>query len=351
MFKIVNKRVGIFSDVHIGLGQNSSIWHQNILDFAEWAKSFYLKENIKEIFIPGDIFHNRNEISVNTLNVAKDFFKILKDFNIFISTGNHDCYYKDRSDINSISLFNEWSNITVFDDLPQIILTPNNKKICMVPWGCRLEDIPKSDICFGHFEVASFKMNNYHTCENGINSKDLLSKSPLIISGHFHTRTHRHYNDGQIIYVGSPYQQNFGDSNGSHGIYILDLENNDIEFIENNFSPKHIKIKLSDIQNKIIDSNTLKERVPNNMISFVVDDKITPDKISLLSSKIQSLSPKFFRLEYQNPESSTLSSNQLQTYDSVDIVENIKDFVESMELESKPEIISYLTNLYTKLAS
>lgn len=348
----VNNKIGIFSDIHIGLGQDSSNWHQSMLEFADWVCEVYKENKITEIFIPGDIFHNRNEISVNTLNVANKFFKKLKNFQIFISTGNHDCYYKDRSDVNSISLLSEWDNITIVDKQPAIFFTKNKtKSISMVPWGTTIQDIPESDVCMGHFEVSSFKMNNFKVCEHGLNSKELLSKSPFIISGHFHTKTHRHYDEGQILYVGSPFQQNFGDVNGVHGIYILDIETNEIKFIENKVSPKHIKIFLSSIQEKKIDTNFLKEKIPNNMVSLVVDEKITSEKISLLSAKLQSLNPKFFRIEYQNPDSSNFSTNQTQICDSVDIIENIQDFVNSIESNHKEDISSYLINLYQKLAS
>jgi DNA repair exonuclease SbcCD nuclease subunit len=74
---IKSSKVGMFSDIHIGLGQDSSIWHNNILEFADWVVDLYDKRGISEIIIPGDIFHNRNEISVNTLSIAKDFFEKL----------------------------------------------------------------------------------------------------------------------------------------------------------------------------------------------------------------------------------------------------------------------------------
>jgi DNA repair exonuclease SbcCD nuclease subunit len=81
--KAISSRVGIFSDIHIGLGQNSQVWHESVLEMACWIRDVYKTNNISDIFIPGDIFHNRNEISVNTLDIGRRFFEILKDFNIF----------------------------------------------------------------------------------------------------------------------------------------------------------------------------------------------------------------------------------------------------------------------------
>ena len=238
---IKSKEIGIFSDIHIGLGQDSSTWHKIILDFSKWVRKVYTDLGINDIIIPGDIFHNRSEISVNTLSVAKEFFENLKDFRIFISAGNHDCYYKDRSDVNSISLFKGWNNIVVIDKEP-LIIEAKGKKISLIPWGTEIENIPKADICFGHFEIQTFKMNSYKVCDHGIESVSLLDKSPLIFSGHFHTRDDRSYKKGRIVYVGSPYQQNFGDIDQIRGIYTFNPEFGDLNFIENDKSPKHIKL-------------------------------------------------------------------------------------------------------------
>jgi len=350
-FNIKNSKIGLFSDIHIGLGQDSTVWYKNILEFAEWVKDLYISKNISEIIIPGDIFHNRNEISVNTLNTAKEFFKILKDFTIYISTGNHDCYYKDRSDVNSISLLDGWNNISVIDKDPQILTVSGSKKtISLIPWGVEYKDIPQTDICIGHFEIVSFKLNSFNICDHGTESKDLLSKSPFIISGHFHQKAHRVYDNGQILYLGSPYQQNFGDANDIRGVYILDLKTNEFEFIENNISPVHVKISLKNLVDKKIDSKFLKESVPGNMVSLVVDINYPSEKISLLASKLQTLNPKFFRLDYQNNNDSPSLSEDRGEYDSIDIPQNIHDFVQALEINHKQDTINYLNDLYTKLA-
>ena len=87
-------------------------------------------------------------------------------------------------------------------------------------------------------------MNSYKVCDHGLESKQLFKKSPTIVSGHFHKKSHRKYENGQILYLGSPYQQNFGDVGDERGIYILNLENHAFNFIENKISPKHLKISL-----------------------------------------------------------------------------------------------------------
>jgi DNA repair exonuclease SbcCD nuclease subunit len=350
--KIKSSKIGLFSDIHIGLGQDSSVWHENILDFAKWTRDTFLRKGINEILIPGDIFHNRNEISVNTLSTAKQFFDILSDFKIYISTGNHDCYYKERSDVNSVSLFDGWNNITVIDKIPHIFQVVNSsKQLCMVPWGIDIKAIPGNmDYIVGHFEIKSFKMNNHAVCDHGMTSNDLLARANYIITGHFHKRTHRIYENGEILYLGSPYQQNFGDVDEERGIYILDLESGKYEFIENKISPRHIKLSLMKIFSRELPSSYIKENVPNNMVCLMIDVEILPEELSLISSKLQKLNPKFFRIDYKVLENNIILGETSNQYDSIDIPKNINDFVQALEIQYKEEVNSYLSSLYSKIA-
>lgn len=345
--EIKNNQIGVFSDIHIGLNQDNPIWHGCVIEFAKWIKSFYEEKNIKDLIIPGDIFHNRSEISVNTLNVAKTFFEILSNFNIYILTGNHDCYYKDRSDVNSISLLGYWDNIHIIDKDP-LIINYKNKKISLIPWATPLDKIPISDICFGHFEINSFYMNTHKICDHGLDSENLLNKSPLIITGHFHKKSNRKYANGTVHYLGSPYQQNFGDANDERGIYILNLDNNDLKFYINSISPEHIKISLTQLIEGKKDANYLKSSVPNNIVSLIVDKEIPSEKITLIASKIQNLKPKLFRIDYKlNDE--TLIFNKNVEYSSIDIPKSIHDFVSTLDVQYKEDVVNYLNQLYTNL--
>lgn len=346
MSKVLQKKIGSFTDIHIGLNQDNSVWHDGVLEFAKKVSAFYKKNKIKDIIIPGDVFHNRSEISTKTLYVANRFFEYFKDFNIYISAGNHDSFFKDRAEINSICLLNGWPNITVVDTTPEIFKTTGNKTVSLIPWGTLAKDIPNSDICFGHFEINTFNMNTFKMCDKGEESKNLLEKSPFVISGHFHHKDHREYPKGQILYMGSPYQQNFGDVNEERGYYIIDTENNTFDFFVNDFSPSYHKVSVKNIKQGKITSKNLKEIIPNNFISLTVDEVLPSDDITLLAGKIQNLNPVFFRIDYKDL-TQDLTSNQQLEYDTVDIVKNMQDFINSIEnIEYKDEVANYLTELY-----
>ena len=104
-------KIAVVSDLHFGVHQNNQTWHTIAIDFAKWFKKQLIKNKIQDIVICGDINNDRNEISVNTMHVVNQIFKLWKDFNIKIIIGNHDAYYKDRCDVNSLSMFAEWALI------------------------------------------------------------------------------------------------------------------------------------------------------------------------------------------------------------------------------------------------
>ena len=91
---------------------------------------------------------------------------------------------------------------------------------------------------FAHLDINSFHMNSYKVCEHGFSYKDLFKYAPMIVSGHFHKKDHRYYDDNkQIVYLGSAFQHNFGDIFDQRGIYVFDLKDNSFEFIENTLPP------------------------------------------------------------------------------------------------------------------
>jgi DNA repair exonuclease SbcCD nuclease subunit len=194
-------------------------------------------------------------------------------------------------------------------------------------------------------------MNTYKECDHGIDSQCLFSKSPYVMSGHFHHKDHRKYKHGDIVYLGSPYQQNFGDMDSSRGIYIFDLATNEYEFIENTVSPVHWKISLHKILEGELTSTMLKTLIPNNMISFLIDREYSSDKLNLLISKLQNLKPKFFRTEYQNKDINFEIKDNGNEYNGVDIPKSMEDFIEVLETPFKKEINEYLKDLYAQFSS
>lgn len=343
MFK--QNKICCISDIHLGVHQNLSQWHDIAIEWARWLTGELNQKKIKDIFISGDFFHYRSEIAVNTLHVANTILKMWKDFNIVILIGNHDSFYKDRIDINSLCLLNNFQNITVIDK--HTCIKKFQRKIQFCPWATTISEMSKSDIIFGHFEIESFKLNHTKVCSFGLRTRDLLNLSDLIITGHFHTRELREYKKGKILYLGNPYQMDFGDTDNQKGYYTLDISNKKIEFFENIISPVHKKITLSSLIEYKKINDDVKKLFNNNIIKFIIDMKISSDDIDRLFTRISELSPQTLLTDYTiNFDRFGLDDNETSKISGVDIPTAIDDFIDLLEIDNKKQVLDKTLQLY-----
>lgn len=346
-FQFKQDEVCCISDIHIGVHQNSQMWLDICSDWVDWLVVELKNKKIKDIIICGDLFHYRDEIAVNTISYVSDFLHKLSGFNIIILVGNHDAFYKDRSDVNSLSILDGWPNIAVVQHNYHL-MNHGKTKLCFVPWGVSDSKIPTNDITFGHFEIESFNMQTNFACKHGIKSSSLLNKSKLIISGHFHTREERKYKNGDIVYLGNPYQMDFGDTKQVKGIYLVNLTKQTYKFIPNNISPTHEKISLSElVAHGDIDEHII-SRIKNNIVRFVVDRNIAPDEIDQLLRLLSSYKPIVLTTDYNiNFDKFGLDESDADL-SGVSISSAIEEFVNLLDIENKKNIIRYTTDLYHK---
>ena len=341
--------IAIFSDIHIGLQQNSKFWHDVSWKWAEWFIEDIKKKGIKDVVFCGDYFHTRDEVSVDTLHFGSKLLELFKDFNLIMLVGNHDCFLKDSSEVNSISPYSQWNNITIIDKL--CTTEAYDKRINFVPWGVKYDEIPSADITFGHFEINLYKMNTFAICHDGIEDEDFVEKSPLIISGHFHLRDERNYsNGGKIMYVGNPFQMDFNDAGTTKGYYTLDLKTGKTNFTENTISPKHQSVLLSDL----IIEKTINEKVrkifTNNLVKLKVDRRVTHDDMEFLINVFKGLGPSHFNIEYESNFSEFDLEEEKKDFSGIDIQQAIIEFIELMDANNKKDLIDYTVDLYQKVA-
>jgi len=343
---VMSKKVAIFSDLHLGVHQNSNFWIDVSLDWVNWFKDEISSKGIEDIIFCGDFFHYRDEVNLVSLDAGNKVLEILKDFNLYMITGNHDCYYKDTSEINSLSIFKDRKNIHVFDFLNTKYF--GDKRFTFCPWGTKVDKINESDVIFGHFELQNFKMNAFKICDDGDDPEILIKKAPLIFSGHFHLRDEKKYDTSTIVYAGNPFQMDFGDAYQSKGYYILDVDTLKYEFIENNTTPKHIKVYLSKLI-KLKDIDSMSSFIPNNIIKLVIDKNISSKHLDVLLAKMSTYKPSDLHVDY-DVNYNKIKVNEEASIDlsGVDIIKAIQDFVDLLDVNNKKEVIDYTISLYNR---
>ena len=342
-----NSKVCCISDVHIGVHQNSSLWHDITLKWAQWLADDLRSKDVNDIIISGDFFHYRDEIAVNTMHFVTNVLSLWKDFNIIMLVGNHDAYYKDRSDVNSLAILDGWSNITVISELTSATLFGKNIVFC--PWGVPADKIPSCDLMFGHFEIQNFKQTSFKVCSGGVRASELLDKSSLIISGHFHIRDERQYDNGTILYLGNPYQMDFGDVGSIKGYYILDFNTLKYEFTENTLSPRHHKIHLSELAKIGCIDDNIRSQFNNNFIKFIIDKNISPDEVDIVLKRFAALNPVAVNVDYAvNFDKYKLDESNIYDFSGIDVVTAIEEFINLIDIDNKKEVIKYTTSLYRR---
>jgi len=68
------------------------------------------------------------------------------------------------------------------------------------------------------------------------------------------------------MYIGSPLQLSFGEANDKKHIIILDTDTDNLEYIENTFSPKHLYIKQDELE------KYTKEDLEGNFVTILSDN-------------------------------------------------------------------------------
>jgi len=344
---IKDERVAIVTDLHIGKHQDNALWHNIVLNFAKEFKDRLIKDNIKDIIICGDINDDRNEINVQSLHVVNEVFNIWSNFNINIIVGNHDAYYKNRSDINSLSLFSGWKNINVIDTPTEYNIF--NKKIMFVPWSFNLDDIPKCNYLFGHLEINGFNLSKMKVCIKGIDSTNILQKADVTVSGHFHFRDDRKYKNGRILYVGSPYELDWSDcGSDARGFYYLNIPTGEFEFIEIKTAPKHKQIRFSEITSAGKITDDVRKEFNGNFINFVVDQEVSDlETLSEFVSKLNTFNPLSLKVEYIL-ENRVVIEDSLYEFTAVDVKSSITEFIKMTDYDDKDAILDELYELYEK---
>ena len=336
----MNSKIAFFTDLHLGVHQNSERWLTIALEWSNWFQKELKDRNIHELIFGGDFFHYRDEVNVKCLHAANLILDTFKDFNITMITGNHDSYYKDHSTVNSLSILNTKNNIDVID-VPKVI-RKKGKDLMMCPWGINMSEIEPADIIFGHFEIQNFKYNNFKVCEHGFNSRELLNKTTRVFSGHFHKREERNYDNGVVVYAGNTFEMDFSDLGDKKGFYIIDLEDLSYEFIENNYSPNHVKIKTSDIA--ILPQ--YKDRLHNIILKLLVDNDIKIKDLDNIVSKVNSYNPVDLTVDYLhkfNP-GDTPFTNELADLNTREcIIEYIDNTIDD---EYKVDVIKKTIEIY-----
>jgi DNA repair exonuclease SbcCD nuclease subunit len=278
-------KILIFSDLHLHNHKKSNERLDDCLQTLNWIFDTAKDRNIKTIVCVGDLFHTRQKIDVLTYQRTFEIFDKHKEFNIWLLIGNHDMWYEHDWDVSSVIPLGVLPNV-------HVVINPCDVEIdgfpaCFLPYTKNPLDslnlLKHRDLLFAHVAVHGALMNTRsqtHAEEVIEHDGDMVKIDEKVFGnwkrvflGHYHAYQNI---TNKIGYIGSPLQLSYGESFDKKYIAIYDLATDDVELVENTFSPKHFVIKPNDI-NKI----NFGDRA---FIRVQVNDINSPDNIEIQKS-------------------------------------------------------------------
>jgi len=241
------KKVACFTDIHFGLKSNSAAHNQDCEDFVDWFIAEAKKEGCDTGIFLGDWHHNRNSLNMLTMvSSVRSLEKLGKAFDqFFFFPGNHDLYYKDKRDVNSVDWGRHIPGVTIVSDITTI------DDVTLVPWlvgdEWRKMEKLKSRYVFGHFELPLFMMNAMvQMPDHGELQPDHFKNPEYVFSGHFHKRQAKK----NIVYIGNSFPHNYADAwDDDRGMMIMEHGQSPVYKVWDN-APKFKTLKLSELLDK-----------------------------------------------------------------------------------------------------
>jgi DNA repair exonuclease SbcCD nuclease subunit len=322
-------KICVLGDTHFGMRGDSLDFHKYIDKFYTNTLFPYLKENdITTVVQLGDLFDRRKFINFNSLYLARQyFFDKLTENNITFITflGNHDVAFKNTLQVNSSQLLlNGYDNITVLDTFTTMQF--GGIDVDLVPWICddneveitqKLKD-SKSQIVFGHFEIAGFEMDRGNVCHEGID-KSIFNKYDIVLSGHFHHRS----DDGHIYYVGTPYEMTWSDYNDPRGFVIFDTQTREQEFVKNPYRMFHKLNYKDEVENFAEQYRTFDYSIyEGSYVKVVVVNKTNPFLFDLVIDNLYKAGVADISIVEDFTDAAIITDDELvdQTEDTVTIL-------------------------------
>ena len=270
----------VSSSIVRGKGNLYSKRLENIIQSLNWVTEVAIHHDCQTVIFLGDFF-DKATLCAEEISALKSI-KYSEDISYVFLAGNHEMGRSDHAytSADAFMVGGDWGGSVYAKPLSYDI---GNTTLCFLPYmlnGCDIEetfgkrDVTKKRILFSHNDIKGVRMGAYLS-QDGIDYETMCNNFDIIFNGHLHNK---HQNDN-LINVGNLTGQNFSEDATiySHGVYILDTDTLEYDFIENPYAFNFYKFDLTD----------------NCSISAAEDCLKKLKGNAVLTVKLSSLSPVF----------------------------------------------------------
>lgn len=237
-----------WTDIHFGLKGNDEQHNKDCIAFIKWSIEQCKQRGVKKLIFTGDYFHNRQSISLDTLNYGLEGLRLINEYfeDTWFLVGNHDMFYKNRRDVTSTRVAEMYPNIhfiseiTVIDDCTFVPF--------LIDEEFRTLGSFETKFVFGHLELPGYMLNKMVMAEDhGKENEDSFSnKVEYVITGHYHKRQYRKNSYGtEIHYTGNCFPHDFSDTwDDERGMSFISQTG--VEYVDWPDCPKYRSGTMSD---------------------------------------------------------------------------------------------------------
>lgn len=348
-------KIAIVADTHWGVSNDSVFFHDY---FKKSVDQFLIPElksrGIEQIIHLGDLVHRRKYINFQTAQRLHDDFlePINREFKMDIIAGNHDTFFKNTNDLNSLEILIKpgvYNNIRLFTDPTEVMF--DDKKLLYVPWICQDNyentikqiDETRSQIVFGHLELQGFEMYKGYLSTHGYDKK-IFDKFDAVFSGHYHHRSI----SNNICYVGALCEHNWSDYNDPRGFSVYDTASMEFDFIQNPFTIFK-KVHYDDAEKTIENVMQLATDVQDKIIKIIVKNKNNAYWFDLFIEKLEGMSPADMQTVEDHLNLNVENSDDIVN-EASDTLTIFKSYINQLDLEGqkKSRVEKVVMGLYTE---
>lgn len=300
----MSNKILLFSDIHIAQHKKSMERLNDCLKTLEWVFETAKSKNIDKIVFAGDLFQDREKIDIIVYHLV--FEKFIKycdgSIKLWLLLGNHDLWFNERWDINSVQPFSAINGVTVIDK--PCALQIGNSELDFLPFAHNpidhLKELMPSTrkrkghkTLIAHLSIDGAKTNTMHNIYSDViieHDGDMVAVGPKLFRswdkvwlGHYHGAQTL----DNIEYIGSPLQLSFGEAFQDKHIVIYDTEDGSTEYVDNDFSPKHLILSKNEISKYDLSKNFVQIKVEDSgnadLIEFRKDmEKLNPSTLEII---------------------------------------------------------------------
>lgn len=345
-------KFAILNDTHSGARNNSDIFIQYQDDFYTNVFFPYCEQHgIKHIVHLGDYYEHRKFVNFKALQAnRKHFLDPMKRLGMTmdIIPGNHDVVYKNTNELCSLKelLGHYMNNVNIVMD-PKV-MDYDGLRFALIPWinnenyadtmkfikNCR------ADMVGGHFEFEGFEMHKGAINPHGMSTEE-FKRFELVLSGHFHTKS----NQGNVHYLGSQMEFNWGDCGDAKFFHVIDTETRELTAVRNPLT-KFTKILYNDEKHEYNDYDV--SALENQFVKVVVVKKTDLYEFDKFIDRIQKVDVHELKIAetFEEFMGASIEDDKVSVEDTTELLDS---YIEAVDTDlDKERLKTIMRGLYVE---